>query len=547
MAQASVRCEEMRVPMRDGTLLAADLVTVDDGVARPALLVRTSYSRAASRAAEDPVGLAHLGWAVVIQDVRGRFDSEGEFDPFRQEGPDGADTIAWCAAQPWCNGQVATWGASYLGATQMRAALERPPALVAMSPWVTSGWQDDGWTYEGGALQLGFVMPWAVMMAASNPRATPAQLTKAVAAGGDWDRLYKRALGRHPAKALFPPFAAWIAADRDAHWAPAATTKALRRVATPGFFVAGWFDIFCDASLRTWQTLRESAATPQARAAQRIVVGPWTHAGLFQDATPEMMFGAAANGMAQDVRGEALRFLRSCVDGVQPEGGAKVFVMGAGEWREYDAWPPRSTPAEWYLDATDGANSLRGDGVLRRDPGIPGRDSFVYDPRDPVPTRGGRTLGPFLPFPGPVDQRPVEARDDVLVYTSALLDRSITIVGDVTATIRFASSAPSADVTVKLVDVHPDGRAMNVVDSVRRQSFTPGRPRNVTVVVGSTAIEFPKGHRIRVEVSSSNFPRLDRNPSRAEHWGDATTLERATQTVVRGGARGSRITLPVVG
>ena len=538
MALAAVRCEDMRVPMRDGTQLAADLITVDDGVARPALLVRSAYSRAASRAAEDPVGLAQLGWAVVIQDVRGRFDSEGEFNPFLQEGPDGADTIAWCAAQPWCDGRVATWGASYLGATQLRAALERPPALAAMSPWVTSGWQDEGWTYEGGALQFGFVMPWSVMMAASDPRATPAQLTKAMAAGEDWDRLYRRSLGAHPARKLFPPFASWISRESDAHWTPSATTKALKRVSTPGFFVAGWFDIFCDSSLRTWQTLRDHAATPEARAAQRMVVGPWTHAGLFQEATPEMMFGTIGNGMAQDVRGEALRFLRACVDGQQPDGGLKVFVMGANEWREYEAWPPPSTLTTWFFDANEGANSIHGDGVLRTEPAPGGgRDTFEYNPRRPVPTWGGRTLGPFLPFAGPADQRAVEQRDDVLVYTSSALKKPMTIVGNVTATVRFATTAPSADVTVKLVDVHPDGRAMSVVDSVRRLTFTPGRPKDVVVAVGATALAFGKGHRIRVEISSSNFPRLDRNPSSEEHWGDATTLRGATQTVLRGGAR----------
>ncbi len=524
--------------MRDGVVLAADLISLDDEVPRPTLLIRSPYSRAASRAAEDPVSLARQGFAVVIQDVRGRFDSEGHFEPFLQEGADGADTVQWCAAQPWCDGRVASWGSSYLGATQLRTAIERPPALIAMSPWVTSGWQDDGWTYEGGALQLGFVMPWAVMMAASNPRATPAQLAKAIAAtGDDWDRLYRRSLGATPARALFPPFARWIDKAHDAHWKPKATTNALRRITTPGFFVAGWYDVFCDSTLRTFAALAQPRPDGST-VPQRIVVGPWTHARLFEDSSPEMAFGNAANGAAQDVRGEALRFLRACLDGDAPGTGAKLFVMGSNEWREFESWPPPSTATDLFLDA---------DGTLGPiPPATATTESFTYDPRDPVPTRGGRTLGPFLPMAGPVDQRDVEARRDVLVYSTDVLEHDITVVGTVEATIRFATTGKSADVTVKLVDVYPDGRAMNIVDSVRRLDFTPGRARDVIVSVGATAMTFRKGHRIRIEVSSSNFPRLDRNPSTGVHWGDAMKLESAEQTVFRGGARPSRVTLPVV-
>ncbi|MBA2609819.1 MAG: CocE/NonD family hydrolase [Actinobacteria bacterium] len=539
MGEPAVRVDDVRIPMRDGVALAADLITLDDEVPRPTLLIRSPYSRAASRAAEDPVSLARLGWAVVIQDVRGRFESEGYFEPYLQEGVDGFDTVEWCAAQPWCDGRVAGWGSSYLGATQLRAAAERPPALVAISPWVTSGWQDEGWTYEGGAFQLGFVMPWAVMMAASNPRATPAQLTKAFAAAGDdWGRLYRRALGSHPTRSLFTPFKRWTDQAHRKYWTPEATTKALRTATTPAFFVAGWFDVFCDATLRTYDAF--AAPRPNGDVLPtRIVVGPWTHARLFEDTAPEMAFGNSANGGAQDVRGEALRFLRACVDGDTPAAtGAKLFVMGANEWREFPAWPPASMPTDLFL-ADEGA-------LTTAPPPARGTDTFTYDPANPVPTCGGRTLGQFLPMAGPVDQRAVETRDDVLVYSTDVLDADVTVIGVVEATIRFATTGRSADVTVKLVDVHPDGRAMNVIDSVRRLDFTPGRAKDVPVTVGATAMTFKRGHRIRSEVSSSNFPRLDRNPSTGVHWGDATKLESAEQTVFVGGARPSRLTLPVV-
>ncbi len=547
MGTGVVRADEVMIPMADGTMLAADVVTLDDGEARPTLLVRTPYSRIATRAADDTIGLARQGWSVVIQDVRGRFDSEGDFDPYRQEPSDGADTIAWCAEQPWSNGRVATWGPSYVGATQFLASSALPPALGAIAPMVSSAYYDDGWTFEGGALNLGFIMPWAALMAASDPKITEATQAGLAELATDWDAAYRIPLRDHPVRTLFPAFAGWIAQDHESAFAGAAVSEAFTEMDVPGFHVAGWFDVFCDNSLRSWQGMRDHSATERARVGQRLVVGPWTHERLFLGTTPEMDFGIVGDGMAADIRGEMLQWLTRALGGDDVEGGARVFVMGKGEWIELDQWPPPSTATTFWLDSSDGANGLAGDGALvASEPAGAGADHFSYDPDDPVPTRGGRTLGPFLPMSGPVDQRPVEIRDDVLVYTSAPLDRDLTVIGDVRATIGFATSGRSADVTVKVVDVHPDGKAFNVVDSVRRAKFEPGVAQLVQVDVGSTAMCFLAGHRIRVEVSSSNFPRFDRNPSTGEHAGDARALHGADQTVSLGGSTASTIILPVV-
>ncbi|MBA3652811.1 MAG: CocE/NonD family hydrolase, partial [Actinobacteria bacterium] len=521
----AVRADEFMVAMGDGTQLSTEVVTADDGEPRPTLLIRTPYSRIGARQADDAIGLARLGWSVVMQDARGTAASEGEWHPFRNERSDGADTVAWCAAQPWSDGRVAMWGASYVGITQLMAAAERPPALRAIAPMVTSAWADEGWTYEGGALQLGFAMPWAAMMAAACPRIAKRDLDRAAAVMADWPAAYRQPLGDHPVRALSPAFVDWLSADQRRVWKDLDIAKKVARADIPAFFVAGWYDLFCDGTLRTFASIEAPA---------RIVVGPWTHAGLWLDTTPEVQFGDAANGIAQDVRGEALRWMRRAIDGEEVEGGARLFVMGVNAWREFDGWPPPSTPARFFL--TDEAS------LQSSPPAEAGRHSFDYDPHNPVPTRGGRTLGPYLPMAGPVDQHDVEARGDVLVYTSAPLTKPLTVIGQVEATIRFSTTGRSADVTVKLVDVHPDGRALNVVDSVRRLPFTPGRPKNVDVAVGATAMCFLAGHRIRVEVSSSNFPRLDRNPSTGEHWGDATVLQGARQTVHLGS---SRVTLPV--
>lgn len=543
--------DEVAVPMRDGIRLATDVVALDDGTPRPAIVVRGPYTRTAARAQHDPVGLARTGWAVVVQDVRGRFDSEGEFEPFHQERADGADTIAWVAAQPWCDGRVVTMGSSYLGMSQWMAAIESPPALRAVAPLVVGGDVRDGWTYEGGALQFGFVGAWAVSMGASRAGASKRQQRAGAKLASDMERFFREPLGQNGAAELLPAYARWLDREDSAYWDPIRITDSYRRIKVPAFQVAGWYDVFAESNLATHGGLVRHAGTEYARRNQRLVVGPWIHPGVFFQFSNEFDFGPQANVIAT-LPQEILGWLRAAADGEEVESGVSVFVMGRQrsrrpQWVELESWPPPSTPHTLYLDAEQGANGVRGDGALRLAPReSAGKDSFLYDPLDPVPTRGGRLLGPYLPGAGPVEQRPVEEREDVLVYTSDPLPRDLTIMGQVTAAVTFATTARSADVTVKLCDVWPDGRSFNVVDSVRRDTFTPGRARSVKVEVGSTAMTFRKGHRIRVQVSSSNFPRFDRNASTGAALGEATVYEPAVQTVHHGGRRPSSVTLPLV-
>lgn len=534
-----VRVEDAAVPMSDGTLLAADVAVPDDGLPHPTILVRSPYSRAGARLGADPVGTAREGWSVVVQDVRGRFDSQGEFHPFAQEAQDGAETIRWCAEQPWSDGRVVTMGASYDGLTQLFAASATPPEHGAMGLIVTSALLDESVMGEGGAFPLGWMLPWAVMMGSLDPNETPEHMVHGIELLGDVDALYAHPLGDHPVREFFPPLAEWLHTETPP-WRTA-MEEALPTMTAAGFHVAGWFDVFCDGSLKTWQRLADRHAAGEGPP-QRMVVGPWTHVGIFQPTTPEVDFGVTANGAP--LREEMLTWMRAVIDGEEVEVGARLFIMGTNEWIDVAAWPPPSDPTTVWLHATTGSNSLAGDGVLRWDPPTTDHvDRFDYDPFDPVPTRGGCVLGPILPWAGPVDQRPVEERDDVLVYTSEPLEADLTVIGNVAADIRFATSGRSADVTVKLVDVHPDGRAMCVTDSVLRHDFVPGEHQDVHVEVGGTAMCFLAGHRLRVEISSSNFPRLDRNPSTGEPAGQATRLEGARQQVHLGGA--SRITLPV--
>jgi putative CocE/NonD family hydrolase len=280
--------------------------------------------------------------------------------------------------------------------------------------------------------------------------------------------------------------------------------------------------------------MRSSAATDYARASQRLVIGPWVHAGVFGTATNAWDFGPQASGGARNFPQEMNTFLAGAVDRREVPTGATVYVMGADRWVDLSDWPPPSTPKALFLDAVEGAQSLSGDGRLRTTaPEASGVDCYRHDPTNPVPNRGGRTLGAATPLGGAFDQREVEQRDDVLVYTGEPLRSDLWVMGEVRAAIWFSTTAPEAEVTVKLVDVHPDGLAFNVVDGARRVSRTTDAARCVELPVGSTAYCFKAGHRIRIEVASADFPRLSLAPA-------------GEQAVRRGGRTPSSISLPVV-
>lgn len=542
MSAAAVSVQVHDVAMRDGVRLATEVFVADDAPARAAVLVRTPYSRAAARQSADPVTLAQQGWAVVIQDVRGRFASGGSFDPFRQEGADGADTVAWVAAQPWCDGRVVGFGGSYVGFGQWMTAAERPDGLRAIAPLWAAADGRDGKMYEGGAFRLGLLAGWACDVAFMDP--TTPRRDRLIELATARRRLLATPLGDHSLRELFPPFQRWLDRDDEAFWRDMDATTHLPDLDLPVFQVTGWFDPFCEDALATYRRLRQESPGGYARDSHRLIVGPWTH-GSMLPITPEFDFGPDAWPWAQGLPAVQFEWLAGVVAGVPVAGGVSVFVMGAGRWVELEQWPPPARTQRLLLSSVRGANGLDGDGRLSVVADGVGVDRFRYDPHDPVPTRGGRVLGPYLPMAGPVDQRPVEARDDVLVYTSEPLGAEVTVMGMVSARVVFASEGRSADVTVKLVDVWPDGRALNVVDSVRRVAVVPGEPVAVEVEVGSTAMCFGVGHRIRVEVSSSNFPRLDRNPSTGVPAGQAQVLEPAWQTVHHGGADPSLVRLPV--
>jgi putative CocE/NonD family hydrolase len=558
------------IPMRDGVILRADVYRPDDTASHPVLLARLPYNKdlsLISLSLLSPIRAAKRGYVVVVQDTRGRFKSDGQFALFGSEIEDGYDTVAWCAVQPWSNGQVGMYGASYFGATQWLAALSNPPALKAIVPTITSSGYHEGWTYQGGAFQQGFIQFWTAGMAVetlSRLDQAPADARRKLYGSiFDMGQAY-----RNLPLVDFPPatvpglmdhYREWLQHPTlDDYWERWRIESKYEQLDVAALHIGGWYDIFLEGTLRNFTGMRTKGKTACARHKQRLVVGPWLH-GLFDRVVGEVDFGPGVLLDAVDLGGLHLDWFDQCLRD-QPESGApvRIFVMGANVWRSENEWPlARAVPTRYYVTSGGGANSLRGDGQLTPHPvGHEAHDTFLYDPDRPVPTWGGCTLMPGAQSAGPRDQRPVEERDDVLVYTSAPLTEPMEVTGPVEAIIYAATDGSDTDWTAKLVAVVPDGRALNVCDGIMRARYRniltraellePGRVYEYRIQLGSTSYLFAPGSRIRLEVSSSNFPRFDRNLNTGGDFATETVGRPAVQRVFHGGARASCVVLPVV-
>lgn len=536
-----------KIPMRDGIWLAADVTRADDNKPHAILLVRTPYSRAEVAAIVDAVNLARTGWVVIVQNVRGRYESQGRFNPFLQEEKDGADTVAWCCAQPWSDGRVVMTGASYAGATQWSCAKAKPRGLKAINPQITATDIRDAWFYEGESFRQAFVQSWALSLVFTDESNRDEIRSRAHLLAENPQQLYNAPPAQSPLTELFPPYNRWIDRADEAYWRACAAMPIDEPLDIPAYHLAGWYDIFCEGSLADFIAMRQRAQSEYARANQRLVVGPWTHTSLYSQQAGEVDHGLQANGFVQDEFGKIISWMGQIINGEPAEGGSQVFVLGSNAWYELSAWPPEAKSQRLYICASRNANGRQGGGRLSWDAiESTGKDGFRHDPSRPVPSTGGRTLDPTLPAAGPLDQSVVENRNDVLVYTSDILEQDLTVMGMVRARIVFATSGQSADLSITLVDVYPDGRARYVVGSMQRADFSPGHSKPVEVRIGSTAITFKRGHRIRIDVASSNFPHLDLNPSTGEPSTKTIFFEAADQVVYWGGRAESFIELPIV-
>jgi uncharacterized protein len=558
-----VRVERgVRAKMRDGVSLAADVYRPDALGRFPTLLQRTPYDRKGGGSqAQD---LAAAGYVVVLQDTRGRFDSEGEFYPFRNESDDGFDSVAWAATLPYSNGRVGMFGGSYVGATQMLAAASKPPQLAAIFPYVTASEYYEGWTYQGGALMRWFASSWASGLSIDTLRRKANQMQQPK----QWVR--KEPIEDYPLFAVPTPaevapyFKDWVTHESDDdYWRPIKVSDHYGEMPVKALHMGGWHDIFSTGSVRNYLGLRKGAPTPEARDGQRLTMGPWGHAATSPEGKiGDVVFGKdAVLEMTGAIRDWFDYALRGVANDYATKPPVRLFVMGENAWRYESEFPPaRSVLTRYSLDpapAQKGETPSRKDGLLAAKPvGRTPSTSFEYDPADPVPTLGGRLCCGNALQPGPADQRPNESRPDVLIFSTPPLVRDTEVTGFVALELHAATSAADTDFTAMLVDVEPDGLARYLADGIVRARYrtstakaepvVPGQTYQYRIELGATSNVFKAGHRIRLYVSSSNFPRFDRNDNTGEPSATANRMLKATQTIFHDRTRPSALLLPIV-
>lgn len=537
---------DLPIPMRDGTPLSANLFLPKEGDSFPVILIRTPYGKGGENFGEGRF-YATRGYAVLIQDCRGRGASKGDWNPFRYDQEDGRDTQQWVGKQSWCNGRIGTAGGSYVGWTQWSAAPNSTPYLKAMAPGVPFCNAYD-LAYTGGAFQLALLMGWgsAVGGAVPNPAASnsflkflplskwSSQLSKPVPYLDDWVA--------HP--------------TYDDYWRQRGIGDSFPEVTVPILNVGGWYDIFSRDTLEMADQVRERSKDRKNRRNQFVIMGPWAH-GVGARKVGELDFGAVAELKVREFESKWFDYwLQDKETDIEEWPALYLFVMGENRWRGENEWPlARTKFTKTYLHSQGKANTVSGDGFLHLDPpGDEPPDEFLYDPADPVPTVGGNNL--VWATIGPYDQSKVEAREDVLVYTSRVLNEPVEVTGPVILNLYASSSAPDTDFTAKLVDVYPDGKAYNLCEGIIRARFRnskvnleliePGKIYPYRIDLWVTSNLFKPGHRIRLEVSSSNFPRFDRNPNTEEPFGTGTNLVKAKQRIFHDPSHPSHLLLPVI-
>jgi len=567
------------VPMRDGTCLATDVFRPDAPGRFPVLVNRGPYGK--DSYVENPHHsvwyFPEHGYVVLSQDCRGRFESEGDYDPLFQESNDGWDTVEWAARQPWSNGRVATTGQSYLAATQytLATADPLPPHLQTMAPVSASSDFHQSWVYHtGGAMEWGWMVPYAILKGRNTLERAGlsdllSEMDKYVLEPGNFgqpltDEWYQHLPLRDwidRLKEAAPYFHEYFDQELDGpYWWKIGLKQHLQRINMPMFHISSWYDIFLEGALTAFSEISERGATSLAKENQKLLVGPWAHIRPFTEPNTggcgDIDFGeAAAIELHEHLRRWFDHWLKDEDTGYLDEPSVNIFVMGENQWRQEDEWPlARTHYTKFYLHGDTPANSKNGGGYLSTVPPDDDKpDEYIYDPENPVPTKGGNTL--IIPF-GVANQSETEARDDVLVYSTPPLEKDTEITGPIKMHLFAATSAIDTDFTAKLVDVHPDGYSQNLQDGIVRARFRtsvaqpsfvePGRVYPYVIDLWSTSHLVKKGHQIRVDISSSNFPRFDRNPNTGATLGVDSKLEKAKQTVYHNSTYPSHMVLPLI-
>ena len=553
------------VKMRDGTILHADIYRPNAPGKFPILLTRTPYDK--NNDLEFSLKGVARGYVVINQDVRGRYTSDGDWYPFLHETEDGYDTIEWAAALPYSDGRVGMYGGSYVGATQMLAAIGHPPHLAGICPVVTASNYHDGWTYQGGAFEQWFNESWTSGLAEdtlnrSVRHEVNAQHGVATLPLTDYPLfpLPRASSNTELLHTLAPYFLDWLAhPSYDEYWSRWAIEEHYSEIRVPALTVAAWYDIFLGGSLRNYIGLKEQSGDNSARQGQRLLVTIGGHAGSAQK-VGDVDFGPTAPFDEDAVTlGWYDHLFKNVANEFAGPQRVRIFVMGANQWRDEDDWPlARAEETKYFLHSGGKANSASGDGVLSATPPLSeGADQYAYDPAKPTPTIGGPLCCDSTHLgPGPRDQRSVEARPDVLVYSTPALQSDIEVTGPVRLELYASSSAVDTDFVAKLVDVGPEGFAQNLTEGIVRARYRnsqqrpellkPGEIYKFSIDLWATSNVFRRGHRLRLEVSSSNFPRFDRNTNTGDDAAHARKFNSAQNTIIHDAEHPSALILPIV-
>jgi putative CocE/NonD family hydrolase len=544
------------IRLRDGVTLYADIYRPAREGRVPTIVVRTPYGvqREGVGVHDRLIALARSGYAVVNTDVRGRYESEGVWDPFRAEAKDGYDVVEWAAKQPWSTGKVATQGGSYLGHVQWATLSEQPPALVAAFPAVASTNLYANWITHGGAFRLAFNFGWGVVrmpfrimqpqLYFMGPDAAPELRYETLLRHLPLETMDERAF-QHPVK----HWRDWLAHESyDDYWKAISDEEEFARVTTPVMTQGGWFDVFLAGTINGFVGVRHHAGTARARTLSRMVIGPWGHGPTRKYG--DLDFGPEADRTLFQYEQRWHDYhLKGVANRVDTDAPAQIFYMGINQWRGEQDWPiPGTTSTRWYLHPGG-----------KLSPAAPTGESttpYRYDPQDPVPTTGGNNCCGAPTVPGPVDQAPLDARTDIVRFASEPLTAPVTIAGPVKMDLYAATDGRDTDWMVKLIDVYPDGKAYPMAEGILRARFregldkpkllTPGETVRYEIDMVGTALVFQPGHRIRIDVTSSNFPQFDRNLNTGDPLGKGATPRVAQQTLHHSAGKPSAIVLPVV-
>ncbi len=566
---------DYNVPMhtRDGITLYANIFRPADEGKYPVALTRTPYGKDFMTGFPylDVVRLARCGYIVIIQDVRGRGDSEGGWQIFANEGVDGYDAVEWAAALDGSDGNVGMWGFSYLSFTQWSAALQKPPHLKAIIPTFSPTNFSNGIFWRGGALELGMIvhllinslgMETLIKRFANQPEKIQKALRDFVA---EVDRLPKDGFENLPVDRLDAFVNTGLDLDlinelvkqplaEKFNQLPFSLNDVISRIEIPSYSIAGWNDIFLQNSIDCFCSLQNQAG-PEKKHLHKLLIGPWSHLN-YTGTVGEMDYGMAASMSYIDAGFDHVgliqrwfdHWLKGIPNDVENDPPVKFFIGGENVWMSENQWPPaKMIHIPYYLRSENGLS-------MQAPRHAESAHTFKYDPRDPSPTLGGTILMHPVFIPGPRDQRVKDTRTDILRFQCPVLDKGLRLAGPVKLYFWASSSACDTDFTASLLDVYPDGRVFNLSEGIIRARLRNGRqpdylqpdtPYEFTIDLWSIAHVFSSGHRIRLDISSSNFPRWDRNLNTGpEALPDAFQV--AEQRILHDPRHPSRLVLPIL-